>query len=71
MPIGFSGAYLFGPDIKKDIFLNIEVIEPNFITYFLRISFLIVLAAHIPFIFYAGKECTLAMVNEFSSRTIS
>ena len=64
MPIGLGGTYMFGSNIDKDVFGNIGSIEPNFTTFILRISFLVIMTAHIPFIFYAGKECFFVLINE-------
>ena len=37
----------------------------------MRILFVIVLIAHIPFVFFSGKEALLIMVDEIDRKTIS
>ena len=39
--------------------------------FIMRLLFVIVLIAHIPFVFFSGKEALLIMVDEIDRKTIS
>lgn len=50
---------------------NISLEGKNASSIILRVSFLIVIACHIPFIFFSGKECLLNMYFEITRKAIS
>ena len=39
--------------------------------YICQISFMIVLACHVPFVFFSGKEATLILIDEIMRKSIS
>ncbi len=62
--------YMFGSSISSNVMDNIDA-EVGWESLVLRVAFLIVIACHIPFIFFAGKECFLNMYFELTRRSIS
>ena len=71
IPVSFVGIYLFGDTIDKDLFNNIGSAQANLLSYLMRLAFLIVIAAHIPFIFFASKENVLVIIDELNNKTFS
>ena len=66
---------MFGTKIESSVLLNVGSYHPGGITfwqaYVTQISFMIVLMCHIPFIFYAGKEGLLIIIDELDRKSIS
>mmetsp|Transcript_111993 Transcript_111993/g.154659 ORF Transcript_111993/g.154659 Transcript_111993/m.154659 type:complete len:141 (+) Transcript_111993:780-1202(+) len=70
--VGLVSIYMFGDCLQSSVLINIGVETPaNWESYVVRIAFMIVLACHIPFIFYMGKESTLIIVDEINRKSIS
>lgn len=64
--------YMFGDCLQSSVLLNIGAEEPtNWESYVVRLAFMIVLACHIPFIFYMGKEGLLIIIDEIDRKSIS
>lgn len=61
--------------VNANIILNInrehDVDPKRWESYILRLLFMIVLACHIPFIFFSGKEGLLIIIDEIDRRSIS
>lgn len=61
--LGIISVFLFGSTIDESVLDNISAeVTPS--SYIIRISFLLVLACHIPYIFFSGKESICIMVDE-------
>ena len=61
--VAIISIYMFGSSITSDILDQIDEIN-DWESYTIRVAFCILLALHIPFIFYCGKESWIAMVWE-------
>ena len=67
---------MFGDNISAVLLTDIGTAEtPNgfayWESYFIQIAFMILLACHMPFIFFAGKEGMLIIVDETARKSIS
>ena len=71
-------SFLFGKQIIRagsNVILNINneyvLDDQRWEAFLLRVLFMIVLACHVPFIFFSAKEAMLIMTDEYSRRSIS
>lgn len=66
---------MFGSEIQSVVLSDIGQAQHNgkafWESYVTQISFMILLSCHIPFIFYAGKEGLLIMIDEMDRKSIS
>jgi len=61
--IAIISIFMFGSSITSDVLDQIDEID-DWESYTIRVAFCVLLACHIPFIFYSGKECWISMVWE-------
>lgn len=76
--LGISCVFIFGGQIDKmkgNIMQNVNqeyILDPErWESFLLRTLFMIVLACHIPFLFFSGKEGLLIIIDEIQRRSIS
>jgi sodium-coupled neutral amino acid transporter 11 len=61
--LGILAIYMFGSQLSESVLDNVDLMT-SAASYIIRVLFLIVLACHIPYIFYSGKESLLIIVDE-------
>jgi len=61
--LGILSIYTFGSDLKSSVLKNVDE-EQNVYSYIIRVAFLLVLAFHIPYIFFPTKESFLIIFDE-------
>ena len=62
--LGILSIYIFGSELHASVLQNVNE-EDNIFSLIIRIAFLIVLACHIPYVFFPTKESLLIMVDEW------
>jgi hypothetical protein len=63
--------YLFGSSMDPNVLVNVAAEGFNWGSVFVRVAFAIVLACHIPYVFYYGKEALLIVVDEVMNNSTS
>lgn len=74
--ISVIGIALFGNDINSSVLVNFGTIttptgKPFWESAIIQFAFIIVLMCHIPFVYFAGKEAVLIIVDELHRKSIS
>ena len=67
------GITMYGSSIDSSILNNIgdSDFTLHWETYFMQALFAIILACHIPYLFFSGKEALLIIVDEIMRKSIS
>ena len=61
--LGILSIYTFGSELSTSVITNVNK-EENVYSYIIRVTFLLVLAFHIPYIFFPTKESWLIIFDE-------
>jgi amino acid permease len=74
--VAICGLLLFGDTLQSSVLINFGEIrtpngKPEWMSAIIQAAFIILLMCHIPFIFFAGKEALLIMVDELDRASIS
>jgi len=67
---GFLAVYLFGSSVSDNVLDNIDG-ETSVVSFIIRFSFMILLACHIPYVFFLGKEGGCIVVDEVMTKSMS
>ncbi len=62
--------YMFGSTVNQNVLNNVVEMK-SLASFIIRISFLIVLACHIPYVYFSGKESLLIMIDEVRFNSMS
>ena len=68
--LGVLSIFVFGSGISSNLLNNVNT-ETSITSYIIRIAFMIVLACHIPYIFYFTKESLLIMIDETRRKSMT
>jgi hypothetical protein len=69
--VGIVCLYEFGSALTANVLNNVNMEIGSSISYIIRFAFLLVLACHIPYIFFTGKESLLIIILEAYDCTMS
>lgn len=67
---GVVSVLLFGSELKPDLLDNVAM-RKNGVSIFLRVIYCFILLFHLPYIFFAVKEYTMVMYDEFMFGSMS
>jgi len=68
---GLLGIYLFGSAINSNCLVNISDEGNNFFSMAVRIAFAFVVACHVPYVFFYGKEGCCIVWDEIANKSTS
>ena len=71
MALSIIAIYEFGPAMHHTLLKNIEEQTGIGSSYFIRGTYMLGLVCHIPFVFFAGKESFLILIEETWNKTLS
>ena len=77
LAFGILGVFMFGHKVQPSVLDSVGAecaavgSQCPWEAYVLRLLFLTVLACHIPFVFFSGKEGVLIVIDEIDRRSIS
>lgn len=69
--VGFLSIFMFGSALHSSVLDNIGEERRLWESYLLRSAFLVVIGCHIPFVFFAGKESLLIIIDELDRKSVS
>ena len=63
--------YLFGSSMDSNVLDNIAEENLSFLSVVVRLAFAIVIACHIPYVFFYGKQGILILIDEVMNNSTS
>ena len=67
--LGVLSIYIFGTALHPSVLTDVDQ-EVNVYSYIIRVTFLVVLACHIPYVFFPTKECFLIIIDEARNQSM-
>lgn len=68
---GILSIYLFGSSLSSNVLENISAEDGNILSLIVRVAFAVVLACHIPYVFFYGKEAACIIIDELINHSTS
>lgn len=69
--VGVLGLFLFGSGIKDSVLNNVGKEKDLWESYLVRVLYDVLIACHIPFIAFTGKESLLIIFDEYYRKSLS
>ena len=69
--VSVLGVYIFGSKLDKSLIDSFDAEGHEVSSYLCRLTYMIMVIGHLPFIFFAGKESVLIIFEEYKYRSLT